>query len=113
MNGTQTLGEDQADIVGMKLAYNAYRRWTHQHGAEKPLPGVILSPKQSFWFSTAQRRFCSVYTPDALAKLIRSDVHTIDEFRVIGPLSNLADFANDFNCPVGTPMNPAKKCELW
>lgn len=39
--------------------------------------------------------------------------HSPGEFRIVGPLSNNPDFANDFNCPVGSKMNPEKKCFVW
>jgi membrane metallo-endopeptidase-like protein 1 len=37
----------------------------------------------------------------------------IDIFQ--GPFSNMAEFSKDFNCPVGSNMNPRKekKCSVW
>ena len=34
-------------------------------------------------------------------------------FRVLGPMSNSKYFADAFNCPVGSPMNPSEKCAIW
>lgn len=44
---------------------------------------------------------------------ITTGVHSPAQFRVLGPLSNMHDFAHDFNCPINSPMNPAEKCEVW
>lgn len=44
---------------------------------------------------------------------ITTGVHSPAQFRVLGPLSNMRDFAKDFNCPEGSMMNPVKKCEVW
>ena len=41
------------------------------------------------------------------------DSHSPYEFRVIGPMSNNDDFANDFKCPKSSKMNPEKKCNVW
>ena len=34
-------------------------------------------------------------------------------YRVIGTLSNFEEFSKVYKCPVGAPMNPKKKCEVW
>jgi predicted metalloendopeptidase len=65
-----------------------------------------------FWISYGQL-WCSKYHDSALKNLILTDAHSPGEFRVLGPLSNNHDFAKDFNCPVGSRMNPADKCEVW
>lgn len=49
---------------------------------------------------------------DALTK-IRSSVHSPGFVRVLGPLSNSKDFAQAYNCPPGSPMNPTNKCSVW
>lgn len=40
-------------------------------------------------------------------------VHSPYPFRVMGPLSNLPEFAAEYNCPVGSPMNPVKRAGVW
>ena len=34
-------------------------------------------------------------------------------FRVNGPFANMPEFAADWNCPLGSPMNPPDKCVVW
>ena len=42
-----------------------------------------------------------------------SDQHPPSKFRVIGTLSQFAPFAETFQCPKGSKMNPESKCHLW
>ncbi|KAI5709268.1 hypothetical protein M8J76_014310 [Diaphorina citri] len=105
--------ENIADNGGIKEAYNAYNVWTRKHGEEPRLPGLQqYSPRQMFWISAAST-WCSLYRPESLKIRIRTGYHSPGEFRVLGPLSNLKEFARDFQCPVGSRMNPPHKCEVW
>jgi membrane metallo-endopeptidase-like protein 1 len=79
---------------------------------EKILAGLPYSPKQLFWISFGQV-WCTKYRDEALKSQILTAYHSPGEFRVIGPLSNNQDFANDFNCPLGSKMNPEQKCAVW
>ncbi|XP_062561587.1 neprilysin-2 isoform X3 [Armigeres subalbatus] len=112
LNGINTQGENIADNGGIKEAYYAYKKWTEKHGPESRLPGLDLTPEQMFWLSAAQT-WCSVYRPETMKMRITTGVHSPGQFRVLGPMSNMVEFAKDFNCPVGSPMNPAQKCEVW
>lgn len=132
MNGINTQGENIADNGGIKESYLAYQRWTEENEPEQRLPGLDYSPQQMFWISAAQT-WCSVYRPgklytqlpqfclrfnknffaESMKMRITTGVHSPAQFRVLGPLSNMKDFANDFNCPEGSAMNPSKKCEVW
>ncbi|VDP25993.1 unnamed protein product [Schistosoma mattheei] len=39
--------------------------------------------------------------------------HILPRYRLIGALSNSEEFAKAYDCPIGSPMNPLKKCKLW
>lgn len=65
-----------------------------------------------FWLSAANT-WCSAYRPETLKLRITTGFHSPGRFRVIGPLSNMDEFSKDFNCPVGSNMNPHRKCKVW
>lgn len=134
LNGINTQGENIADNGGIKESYLAYQRWVDENEPEPRLPGLDYTPQQLFWVSAAQT-WCSVYRPgnyiivnskcldlssynnqislESMKMRITTGVHSPAQFRVLGPFSNMKDFARDFNCPEGSPMNPVNKCEVW
>ena len=113
MNGINTQGENIADNGGIKLAYNAYKKWIKQNGGEKRLPGLQqYTPEQMFWIGAAQT-WCSVDRIEYMKLRILNDVHSPDKYRVIGSFSNSHEFSQDFKCASGTPMNPIEKCTVW
>ncbi|XP_031331522.1 neprilysin-2-like isoform X2 [Photinus pyralis] len=112
INGVNTLGENIADNGGIKQAYSAYNKWAKLNKAELQLPGLNYTPNQMFWISAAQI-WCSKYTDKYFKYLLKHDPHSPAEYRIIGPFSNSENFTRDFNCPLGSPMNPIKKCSVW
>ncbi|XP_026670737.1 neprilysin-2 isoform X1 [Ceratina calcarata] len=112
LNGINTQGENIADNGGIKEAYLAYQEWVKRNHAEAKLPGLPYTPEQLFWISAANT-WCSKYRPEAMKLRITTGFHSPGKFRVLGPLSNMEEFAKDFNCPVGSKMNPEKKCSVW
>ncbi|XP_015600086.1 neprilysin-2 isoform X3 [Cephus cinctus] len=112
LNGINTQGENIADNGGIKEAYLAYNQWVKRNGPEKKLPGLRYTPRQMFWISAANT-WCSKYRPEAIKLRITTGFHSPGEFRVLGPLSNMPEFSKDFKCPLGTKMNPEKKCSVW
>ena len=57
--------------------------------------------------------WCSVYTGTGLEVLLDTFVHSSKEARVNGMVQNSVRFADIFNCPAGSAMNPQDKCTLW
>uniref|UniRef100_A0A671RN37 endothelin-converting enzyme 1 n=1 Tax=Sinocyclocheilus anshuiensis TaxID=1608454 RepID=A0A671RN37_9TELE len=112
INGKQTLGENIADNGGLKAAYHAYRSWVKKNGEEKRLPAVNLTNDQLFFVGFAQV-WCSVRTPESAHEGLMTDPHSPPKYRVIGTLSNSPDFAEHFQCPLGSPMNSGHRCEVW
>lgn len=90
----------------------AYQYWIERNGPEKLVPGVQYNQNQLFWISFAQAQ-SSFYNEDILKDRIENGVHAPEEFRVNGVVTNIREFAIDFNCPVGSKMNPTKKCRVW
>jgi neprilysin len=112
LNGFNTQGENIADNGGILVAYRAYQKWIEKNGVEEPLSQLNFTSNQLFWISMAQS-WCSAFRIEELKHRITTGVHSIARFRVIGPLSNTKEFADDFNCPIGSSMNPEKKCKVW
>lgn len=113
VNGKTTQGENIADNGGMKSAYYAYTKWVERNNAEPLLPGLQqYTAKQMFWISAAQT-WCSANRDWYTKMTMTVDTHAPSKFRVIGSVKNNDDFASDFKCAAGTPMNPVEKCKIW
>lgn len=96
----------------MKIAYNAYNDWLNKNGPEKQLPGLNYTSQQMFWIGAANA-WCSKSKPERIKDSIINDKHSPNKFRIIGLMSDLPEFSNDFKCPLGSKMNPEKKCSFW
>ena len=110
IKGKLTLGENIADLGGLKLSYAAFQRGEKEHPATPTLAG--FTPDQQFFLGFAQA-WCSNYRPEALRLLVSTNPHSPPKFRVDGPLSNLPAFATAFQCKEGSPMVRAQRCEIW
>ena len=113
INGIISQGENIADNGGVRESFRAYRNYVRERGAEPRLPGLEkYSPEQLFFLSYANM-WCSKQTRESLQQQILNGPHSPAQYRVIGPLSNSADFAQQFNCPIGSEMNRPQKCVIW
>ncbi|KAH8384050.1 hypothetical protein KR009_011870 [Drosophila setifemur] len=115
LNGESTQGENIADNGGLRQAFHAYNRWLKQHPAEaqdEVLPGLNMTGPQLFFLNFGQV-WCGAMRPEAIRNKLNTAIHSPGRFRVIGTLSNSYDFAREFNCAAGTPMNPTNKCSVW
>ena len=86
--------------------------YIEKNGEPPVLPGHPYTPRQLFWLAYG-RSWCSKSKPERMEQLIVTDSHSPPEWRVNGGAMNSPFFARDFNCPVGSRMNPEEKCSLW
>ncbi|POM76403.1 Neprilysin CD10, peptidase, partial [Phytophthora palmivora] len=88
------------------------------HTMIQKLARAIVQPNDPvaddrLFFTAFAQNWCEKRTP-GYAELLRViDPHSPGKWRVNGPLMNYDKFAEVFSCPVGTPMNPEKKCVIW
>jgi len=111
VNGKLTLGENVADLGGLKLAWMAYM--THVSGlGQKPQAIDGYSPEQRFFISYGQG-WCENYTPEVLRLMAQTNPHSPVQYRVNGVLVNLPEFRQAFACKAGTSLAPQKTCSVW
>ncbi len=112
VNGRLTLGENIADLGGVKLAYAAYRR--SLAGRPEPAPVDGFSASQRFFLGFAQS-WRSLIREEQLRLRVYVDPHSPPEFRARGPLSNLPEFFAAFGCPDRCPMwrPPELRPTIW
>jgi endothelin-converting enzyme/putative endopeptidase len=110
LNGKLTLGENIADLGGLKLAFAAYRASREGKPPEAPVAG--LRPEQQFFVAAAQV-WCDKMRPEEARRRVVTDPHSPGRWRIDGPLSNLPEFAAAFGCKAGGPMVRADRCEVW
>jgi endothelin-converting enzyme/putative endopeptidase len=106
VNGKLTLGENIADLGGLKLSYKALMA--------KPEAGPRgeFSREQEFFLGFAQG-WCGKMRDEALRHLVSTNPHSPPNLRVNGPLSNLPEFAQAFSCKVDAKMVKKDRCEVW
>jgi putative endopeptidase len=106
INGKLTLGENIADLGGLKIAHNAL----HRALSGKPRAGKLggFTPEQHFFLSYAQVWKLNI-RPEALRLQLATNPHSPGPYRVQGPISNLPEFAKAFGCPAP----PAGRPEIW
>ncbi|HTD06537.1 M13 family metallopeptidase [Undibacterium sp.] len=112
INGKLTAGENIADLGGMKIALQALRKAQ----AGKPQPAEVdgLSVEQRFFIANAQS-FRGLMRDEKLRLQLATDPHAPEKYRVLGPIANMPEFSQAFNCPANrSPLRPeAKRVNIW
>jgi Predicted metalloendopeptidase len=100
VNGELTMGENLADLGGLAIAYEAFKK-TKQGQSEEKIDG--FTPDQRFFLSWAQVWRAST-RDEEMATRIMTDPHSPNLWRCNGPLSNMPEFYKAFNVQPGDKM---------
>jgi putative endopeptidase len=100
INGELTQGENIADLGGIIMGYEAFKK-TAQYKNHEMIAG--LSPDQRFFLGYALAWMVNT-RPEAIANQVKSDEHSPPRFRVLGPLTNLPEFYATFGIKQGDAM---------
>lgn len=111
LNGHLTLGENLADIGGLKMTLAALRARSGGKPSA-PAPAGQWSDDQQLFLSFAQS-WCTSYRPEAARTQALTNPHSVAHYRVNGPVTNNPDFAAAFQCKAGAPMAPVNRCSVW
>jgi putative endopeptidase len=112
LNGKLTLGENIADLGGLKIAYLALKKTM----ADKPAPAKIdgFTAEQRYFLAFAQL-WRSKMRPEALRVMVATNPHSPPRFRVLGPLYNTPEFFEAFGVApeqAGSRRNP-HPVQIW
>ncbi|KAL1914725.1 uncharacterized protein VTP21DRAFT_7983 [Calcarisporiella thermophila] len=113
VDGRNTLGENIADNGGTLQAYYAWKR-ALKHARHDPLlPGLEHFTPEQLFFITWAGNACGFSTPARQLQEVLTNEHSPAVFRVNGVAMNSVEFARAWNCPLGSNMNPKRKCNVW
>ncbi len=108
LKGDLTLGENTADLGGLKISLAAMHKYVKEH----PLQKSTWTADQQFFLGYAQS-WCSKFRPENVRLRAATDPHSPPRWRVDGPLSNMSEFAAAFGCKAGDKMVRKDRCEIW
>nr|WP_228724411.1 M13 family metallopeptidase [Spirosoma sp. KUDC1026] len=111
VNGQLTLGENLADLGGLAIAYDAFKK-TAQGKSKTKIDG--FTPDQRFFLSWAQVWRINVL-PETQAQLILTDPHAPGMYRCNGPVANIDAWYQAFNIQPGDKMYKPKdeRIRVW
>jgi putative endopeptidase len=112
-NGNLTAGEDTADNGGIHLAMLALEKQYKSQGKSLDAPEADgLTARQRFFLAYAFS-WCAEVRPEAARNQVLSNPHSLPQFRVNRPLSNMPEFQQAFGCKEGHPMVHNPQCRVW
>ncbi|SHM69581.1 M13 family metallopeptidase [Mucilaginibacter sp. OK098] len=111
INGKATLGENIADLGGIVLGVDAFKKTT-QYKEGKKING--FTPMQRYFLGYALS-WLGHQRDEVLANQILTDVHAPAFLRVNGPVTDVPEFYKAFHIKKGDKMwlDPDKRVRIW
>jgi putative endopeptidase len=111
VNGEATQGENIADLGGILLGWDAFRK-TDQYRSGKSIGGY--TPAQRYFIGWSLG-WMNQIRPESLAVRVKSDVHAPSFLRVIGPVSNMPEFYEAFHVKPDQRMyrSETSRVKIW
>ncbi|RAR69259.1 M13 family metallopeptidase [Flavobacterium aciduliphilum] len=100
INGEATQGENIADLGGVVMGYEAFKK-TKQFKTKEIIGG--LTPEKRYFLAYGYAWMVQA-TKESLLQQVMSDVHSPAQFRINGPLANIPEFYKAFSIKPGSPM---------
>ena len=111
VNPALTMGENLADLAGLQIALDAYRKSL----GGKSAPAIDgLSGEQRFFLAYAQA-WRAKQREDSIRQQVTSDPHSPDKWRVIGPTRNLDAWYEAFAVTPDSKyyVKPEERVRIW
>jgi predicted metalloendopeptidase len=114
LNGALELGENIADIGGVKLGHAAFESaMAARNPASQPASdGTGFTPDQEMFLADAQS-WCEKRRDEYAREQVITDPHAPEQFRTNGPLADTPAFQAAFSCKDNSPMAPTNRCQVW
>jgi putative endopeptidase len=111
INGKATLGENIADLGGILLGLEAFKKTT-QYKEAKNVAGY--TPTQRYFLGYALG-WLDHTREEQLKNRLLTDVHSPAKYRVNGPFVDVDEFYNTFNIKKGSPMyrEDSLRVRIW
>lgn len=111
VNGKLTLGENLADLGGLNIAYEAFKK-TPEGKSDKKING--FTPDQRFFLNWAQVWRANTL-PEYASQLILTDPHSPGMYRCNAPISNMDSWYKAFDVKPGDKMYKPEqeRIKIW
>ncbi len=111
VNGKLTLGENLADLGGLNIAYEAFKK-TPEGKSDKKIDG--FTPDQRFFLSWAQVWRANIL-PQSASQRILTDPHSPTQYRTNGPISNIDSWYKAFDVKPGDKLYKpeSERIKIW